>query len=78
MQPSAKTPLAVAMVKRADLDTLMCVHSKTSLCTKSLEVSGSKNTVCFPATIQIYKITTQTGSVLVLAVSTGEFTSSLL
>jgi hypothetical protein len=45
IQPASKTPRARAVVKREVLDTLRCVHSKTSLSTKSFEVSNSKKAV---------------------------------
>ena len=52
-------PPARAKAKSANLDSPRCVESKLVLFYKSPEVSGSKNTVCLPAPIQILKIIIQ-------------------
>ena len=42
-----------AMVKRANLECKMCVHSKLALFTEAPRGRGNKNTVCLPGIIQI-------------------------
>jgi hypothetical protein len=58
IQPAARSPPARALPKTTILDSPRCVDSKLVLFNnrnKSPEVSGSKNTVCLPAPIQIFK-----------------------
>jgi hypothetical protein len=55
IQPAARSPRAVASVKRANLKCTRCVHSKLALFTKAPEGTGSENTFCLPAPIQIFK-----------------------
>jgi hypothetical protein len=55
IQPAAKTPWARVLVKTANLECMRCVHSKLVVFTKALRGSRSKNTVCLPAPIQIFK-----------------------
>ena len=53
IQPTTRTRPNDAPAKSANLECPRCVDFKLALFAKSLEVTGSKNTVCLPGTIRI-------------------------